>query len=149
MPTLGVCTDSVLETSGPLALLDLLETSQRDNRLSGGKEDYRKRNLKRRSHKRADFSFRLLISPLDSNGVDNTLSSASNEIYVTGKDISDVGLGFFHDKPFPFRHAQIMAADDRLDEIGLGDMRLALTIRWCRFIGHGRYESGCRVAWPS
>lgn len=147
MPTLGVCTDSVLETNGPLVLLNLLESAPRGNRIIGQKKDPRTRNLKRRACKRADFSYRLLIRPLESSVDQNADSLESEAMYVTGKDISEIGFGFFHENPFPYRRALVEAADDRLDAIGLGDMSLELTIRWCRFIGQGQYESGSRVSW--
>ncbi len=150
MPTLGVCSDSVLATNGPLALINFFEATSDKNRLDDSAP--KGTNRKRRSHKRAIFDYRLLIRPLEENHREDQTAVLTDDLseayYVIGKDLSEVGLGIFHREPLPFRRARLEAADERLEAMGLGDMTFELTIRWCRFISEQRYESGCRVWWP-
>lgn len=86
---------------------------------------------------RTAFNFRLLLTPLD--GAERT------PVHVTGRDVSDRGIGFDHDEPIEHRRVRLTAADPRLDEIGMGDLEMTVTLRWCRFVGPGCYQSGGSV----
>jgi hypothetical protein len=59
---------------------------------------------------------------------------------VVGKDISERGLGFFHQQPIPFRRAIVV-----YEVPGAGQAAFLIDISWCRFTQQGWYESGGRL----
>ena len=97
----------------------------------------------RRVADRREFCYRLQLTPID----DSTGEPAVGAVpaYVIGRDVSARGIGLEHAEALPYRRVRLRAADPRLDEIGWGDLQIDVTLRWCRFVGPGRYESGGRV----
>ncbi|WP_425395939.1 hypothetical protein [Aeoliella sp.] len=59
---------------------------------------------------------------------------------VVGRDISDRGIGFFHQKPIPYRRA-VLSIDLPVE----GLVQLEIDLLWCRFTSLGWYESGGRI----
>lgn len=88
--------------------------------------------LERRRDERFPFPRPLRVTPTDDEGrpVDEPLMAA-------GKQISERGLGFFHAQPLP--HRSVAVALERRDGTSVSFL---LRLRWCRFLGHGLYESG-------
>lgn len=97
----------------------------------------------RRGSDRREFCYRLALTPID----DSTGEPAADAepTFVTSRDISARGIGLEHAEALPYRRVRLRAADPRLEEIGLGGLQIDVTLRWCRFVGPGRYESGGRV----
>ncbi|TWT99294.1 hypothetical protein Pla108_02290 [Botrimarina colliarenosi] len=113
-------------------------------RLGGGRHE-------RRGIDRREFSFRLLLTPLDTprdGGVEGRDAGGSSSIYVTGRNLSLRGVGIEHATPITHRRVRLQAADSRLDELGLGDLEFDVTLRWCRFVSPESYESGGQVTSP-
>ncbi len=97
----------------------------------------------RRQFRRRTFGYRLLLTPIDESTGEP--EPRAEPVYVVGRDISRRGIGLEHAEPLPYRRVRLLAADPRLDELGLGVLELDVTLRWCRFVGAARYESGGRV----
>lgn len=144
MSTLSVLTDSPVEstdsyplskTTAPLSTDDGSYDSSASNSGSNSGE-----RTKFRSDKRTEFPYDLRLTQIDTPEGTTSLS-----ITVKGRDCSEVGIGFYHNEPLPFRRGRLEAADEQLDALGLGGMSLEITICWCRFIEEGRYEFGSRV----
>ncbi len=102
------------------------------------------RGIERRDEGRTDFSYRFRVAL--ASGED---WSGDEETIVFGKDLTERGVGFLHDRPLPYRRLRLVAADPRLTEIGLADLEIELILRWCRFLAPGSYESGGRIARPT
>jgi hypothetical protein len=66
--------------------------------------------------------------------------SLAIEMVVVGKDLSDGGIGFFHDRPIPYRRGLITIRHDDGPPL-----TLEVDISWCRFTRMGWYESGGRI----
>lgn len=101
--------------------------------------------VERREGERTDFSyhFRVVLSGGEKN------EQGGNEAIVTGKDLTERGIGFRHEFPLPYRRVRLVAADERLTQMGLADLEFEVILRWCRFLGPGRCESGGRIVRPS
>lgn len=97
----------------------------------------------RRRGERAVFPFRLRVIATAMGRRDELTMLPSME-FVIGRDLSDAGLGFRHDIALPYRRVLLAAADERLDDLDLSDLRIELLVRWCRFRGDG-YDSGGQV----
>jgi len=93
----------------------------------------------RRRSPRRPFPYRFRLQALDRGARD------SEPILVVGQDLSSRGFGFEHRTPLPYRRVRLTACDPRLGEFGLGDLRIDVILRWCRFLGPGRYVSGGRI----
>ncbi len=133
--------DSVLESEGPLAsLLGLFQGAD----VGFGNEGEGQRRVRNRISTRHEFPYRLKLEPFE-DGEDFVRSNT--EQYVQGRDISDEGFGFYHEEPLPYKKVYLTAADHRLDRLGLDDLKLLLTLRWCRFIRPGLYECGGKITW--
>ncbi len=61
-------------------------------------------------------------------------------LVVVGKDISERGIGFYHERPIPYRRG-ILTVDLPCD----GPVQLEVDLLWCRFTSLGWYESGGRL----
>lgn len=92
--------------------------------------------FERRRYERVAMPVLLQLTPLDDGG----RPRSDQTITIVGKDISQRGLSFFHDRPLPYRRA--IAA---LDHPQLGRFSAEVDIRWCRFAKPGWYESGGRL----
>ena len=97
----------------------------------------------RRGAERRAFCYRLQLTPIDDSTGEPAAGAKS--IDVVSRDISARGIGLEHAEALPYRRVRLRAADPRLEEIGLGGLQIDVTLRWCRFVGPGRYESGGRV----
>lgn len=116
---------SLRSSTSVLPLLDRLSAASRERRESA----------------RREFPYRLLLTPIDKSG--SPQSDAPVE--VIGRDLSPRGVGFEHSAPLPFRRVRLRAADPDLARIGLGELEIDVVLRWCRFVGPGRYESGGQI----
>jgi len=97
----------------------------------------------RRGAERRSFCFRLALTPLDE--ATGEPAAGVEPIYVVSRDVSARGIGLEHAETLPYRRVRLFAADPRLDELGLSGLQIDVTLRWCRFVGPARYESGGRV----
>jgi hypothetical protein len=102
--------------------------------------------VERRRQERVAISVLFRLTPLD----EDRQPIASQSIVVVGKNISQRGISFIHNRPFAYRRARIT-----LVQLGLGHFDAELDIRWCRFTRPEWYESGGRLVraamrdWPS
>ncbi len=69
--------------------------------------------------------------------LDDKAAARDQTIMVACKQLSERGLGFFHPHPLPHRLAIVSLQRDENEWV-----ELLLRMNWCRFIGHGWYESG-------
>jgi hypothetical protein len=76
------------------------------------------------------------LTPLDE---DRQLVS-DQSIVVVGKNISQRGISFIHNRPLPYRRARLT-----LIQPGMGTFDAEMDISWCRFTRPGWYESGGRL----
>jgi hypothetical protein len=88
-----------------------------------------------RQTQRFPYPFLVELTPV---GDDDT-TPVDSPMTVIGKDLSERGIGFFHQKPLPYRRVQAMVED-------MTGQRIAVLIdlTWCRFKKQGWYESGGR-----
>jgi hypothetical protein len=89
-----------------------------------------------RRRNRTSIPFLMELTPLDSPG---GLRGESAQV-VVGKDISEQGIGFFHQGAIPHRRVRL-----RLETAELGPLELDVEILWCHFTRQGWYESGGRI----
>lgn len=61
-------------------------------------------------------------------------------IVVAGKDISDQGIGFYHDHAIPYRRGILTLVQADRDPL-----EVEVDLTWCRFTRLGWYESGGRL----
>jgi hypothetical protein len=88
--------------------------------------------IERRRERRYPYPHLLYLTPADQP------PEASKSIVVVGKQLSERGLGFYHQQPLP--HRRMIASLDAGDH-WLG---LLIDLTWCRFTRKGWYESGGR-----
>jgi hypothetical protein len=91
--------------------------------------------VERRSEERYPYPKLIYLTPLNKD----TPTDAPTKIIVTGKHLSESGLGFYHKTPLPYR--RVIASFEQSDGNWLG---LIMDITWCRFTKEGWYESGGR-----
>jgi len=89
----------------------------------------------RRRSQRFAYPRLIMISPVANDGS----ALAVPPIVVSGKQLSEHGVGFYH--PFPLPHRLVIASLERQDRRWLGFL---LDLHWCRFTRFGWYESGGR-----
>ena len=92
--------------------------------------------FERRRYERVAMPVLLQLTPLDATGE----PISEQMITIVGKDISQRGLSFFHDRPLSYRRAVAS-----IDHPQLGRFSAEIDIRWCRFSRPGWYESGGRL----
>lgn len=90
----------------------------------------------RRSMDRIPIPYLFELSPAQDEVSDDLMQA----IVVVGKDICERGIGFFHDRPIPFRRGTLTA---HLPEEGV--VQLKVDLLWCRCTSLGWYESGGRL----
>ncbi|HOP78700.1 MAG TPA: hypothetical protein PLD05_14515 [Thermogutta sp.] len=88
----------------------------------------------RRQAPRYAFPYLVQIQPVFEDGV----SRYGSPFVVVGKQISELGLGFYHPKPLPSRYG-IVSLD-----AGGTQISLLIELLWTQFTHHGWYESGGR-----
>jgi len=88
----------------------------------------------RRHAPRFAFPYLVQIQPVFEDGV----SRQGSPIVVVGKQISEIGLGFYHPKPLPSRHGAVLL------DVGGTSVSLLIELLWTQFTHHGWYESGGR-----
>ena len=88
-----------------------------------------------RQDRRSPYPFLFQLVPV---AEDNT-TPLQTPITVVGKNVSDRGIGFFHQQPLPFRRTIVTLGDP-----GGYSLSLLAELLWCRFTRHGWYDSGGR-----
>jgi hypothetical protein len=97
---------------------------------------YPKHDLAERRHEnRYPFPYLVHLTPLAEDGASRTAET----LVVVGKHLSERGLGFYHPQPLP--HRRMIASLQTSQGQWLGFL---IDLSWCRFTGHGWYESGGR-----
>jgi len=92
--------------------------------------------VERRQHRRTAVPVLMQLTPLDEDH--KPLPEAA--MIVVGKDISQRGLSFFHDRPLPFRRAIVS-----LEHPEGSHFAAEIDVSWCRFTRPGWYVSGGRL----
>jgi len=92
--------------------------------------------VERRTEQRYPYPHLVYLTPLAEDGV----TPCGSNIVVSGKQLSENGLGFFHQQPLPYR--RMIASLDQGRGQWLG---LIIDLSWCRFTKFGWYESGGRL----
>jgi hypothetical protein len=90
----------------------------------------------RRREVRYPYPHLVYLTPLAEDGV----SPHGDNIVVAGKQLSENGLGFFHQQPLPYRRMIVSLDQGRGQWLGL-----IIDLSWCRFTKFGWYESGGRL----
>ena len=93
-------------------------------------------SVERRRHLRIPVPVLFRLTPLD----DDRQPVAEQSIVVVGKNVSQRGISFIHNRPLPYRRARIT-----LIQPGFGPFDVEVDVRWCRFTRPGWYESGGRL----
>ncbi len=91
--------------------------------------------LERRGERRYPYPYLIQVTPVDLEGA----RVSDQQIVVVGKQISEHGLGFYHQSPLEYR--QVIVGLQRCDGPRV-EVKMDLT--WCRFTQLGWYESGGR-----
>jgi hypothetical protein len=91
--------------------------------------------MERRVDRRYPYPRLIRLTPVADDGV--TVLGPST--VVVGHNLSERGLGFFHQSPLPYR--RVIASFDAGDDRWLG---LLVDLAWCRFTKLGWYEGGGR-----
>jgi hypothetical protein len=89
----------------------------------------------RRHHARLPFPMLVRLTPVDPR----TMQPIAEPITVVGKNLSEEGLGFYHQEPLPYRRAVITLEDNAGRSVSL-----LIDLSWCRFTRQGWYDSGGR-----
>lgn len=91
--------------------------------------------IDRRHDQRYPFPKLIRLTPVARDGQTPLGESRT----VVGNSLSERGLGFFHSDTLP--HKRMVAS---LETPEGEPISLLIELTWCRFIGHGWYESGGR-----
>lgn len=89
--------------------------------------------LERRRDRRFPFPALMTLWPADRERLETSF-------VIVGKDLSERGLGFFHQQPILCRRAIVVC-----EQPGVESLAFLIDINWCRFTCHGWYESGGRL----
>ncbi len=92
--------------------------------------------IDRRREVRYPYPHMVYLTPLAADGI----SPHGDNIVVAGKQLSENGLGFFHQQPLPHRRMIVSLDQGRGQWLGL-----IIDLSWCRFTKFGWYESGGRL----
>jgi hypothetical protein len=93
----------------------------------------------RRFEQRFPYPHLLYLTPLTEDG----LHPRDESIVVVGKDLSESGLSFFHQRPLADRRMIVS-----LESQGAQWVSFLIDLTWCRFTQHGWYFSGGRFLEP-
>jgi len=94
-----------------------------------------RQGFERRTDLRHPYPFLVRITPVDDDG----LTPIGETVSVVGKDLTDRGIGFFHQEPLPYRRA-IVSFESGTEHA----LAMLIDLSWCRFTRHGWYDSGGR-----
>jgi len=98
---------------------------------------YPQNNLvERRRNSRYPFPHLIYLTPVGRDGV----TPEGETLVVVGKHLSEGGLGFYHQKPIPYR--RMIASLETANGQWIGFL---VDLNWCRFTRQGWYESGGRL----
>ena len=89
--------------------------------------------VERRESRRYPFPHLVHLTPLAADGTPLT----DETVVVISKDLSETGLGFYHQQPLACRKAIVS-----LEAPGGGWVAFSIDIKWCRFTTHAWYDSG-------
>ena len=89
--------------------------------------------FERRHDQRYPLPKLIRLQPVEDDGT----THSGSPVVVSGKQISDSGLSFFH--PHPLAYRMVVAGLERADR---SQMEFLLDIEWCRCTHLGWYESG-------
>jgi len=87
----------------------------------------------RRRDTRYPFPFLVYLTPV----AEDDYTPVGEPVVVVGKQLSEHGLGFYHQYPLPFR--RVIASLENGQGRWFGFL---MDLTWCRFTSHGWYESG-------
>ncbi|MBX7165416.1 MAG: hypothetical protein K1X74_03620 [Pirellulales bacterium] len=91
--------------------------------------------VERRRDQRYPYPQLITLHPVGPDG----RTPVDEPLVVSGKHLSESGLGFFH--PYPIAYRRVIASLQTPSGQWLGFL---LDLGWCRFTRHGWYESGGR-----
>jgi hypothetical protein len=89
--------------------------------------------VERRLTQRYAYPHLLYLTPVADDGV----TPVGESVVVVGKQLSETGLCFYHQRPLAPR--QMIASLEGANRQWVGFL---LDISWCRFTAHGWYDSG-------
>jgi hypothetical protein len=92
--------------------------------------------VERRRETRYPFPCLIHLTPVGADGV----TPDGDTVVVVGRDLSEHGVGFYHQTPLPFRRVIASVECGRGNWIGF-----LVDLSWCRFTRGGWYESGGRL----
>jgi hypothetical protein len=95
--------------------------------------------VERRNDWRYPYPYLIRLTPVGRDGI----TPSGETIVVAGKQISEHGLGFYHQDPLPYRR---MIAS--LETSTGACLAFLINLSWCRFMRCGWYESGGRFLQP-
>jgi hypothetical protein len=91
--------------------------------------------VERRSDWRYPYPYLIHLTPVGRDGI----TASGETIVVAGKQLSEHGLGFYHQEPLPYR--RMVASLEASTGVWLSFL---IDLSWCRFMRCGWYESGGR-----
>lgn len=112
--------------------VQLLSPQQLSELLSGF--DAPSNDANRRNKNRRGFNCAMAFIPIGATGRPST----KDALRVMGKDISEAGLGFIHDRPLPSKRGVIC-----FERPGAGKYAIEIAVLWTQEESTGSYESGC------
>ncbi len=92
--------------------------------------------IERRRETRYPFPCMIHLTPVARDGV----SPEGDSVVVIGRDLSEHGIGFYHQEILPYRR-MIASVEFRRGEW----VAFLIDLSWCRFTRGGWYESGGRI----
>jgi hypothetical protein len=92
--------------------------------------------IERRRETRYPFPCLIYLTPVGRDGV----TPEGETVVVAGRDISEHGLGFYHQEVLPYRR-MIASIEYKRDQW----LAFLIDLSWCRFTRGGWYESGGRL----
>lgn len=97
-------------------------------------------DVDRRRKPRVAIPYLLRLTPLVGQGREYLSEQAGEASTVVGKDISESGMGFYHDASLPYRFVRLT-----LDDARIGSFEIVLQLVRCRFTKIGWYETAGRI----
>jgi hypothetical protein len=91
--------------------------------------------MERRHDNRYPFPCLVQMTPVGRDGV----TPQGESVVVVGKHLSELGFGFYHRDPLPYRKMIVSIEGKAGEHVGF-----LIDLKWCRFTKGGWYESGGR-----